>query len=263
MIYGECSIHSSNAPIATPRVTRSICPKSAYCVFRFIMTALSRLASIPLAKGRNAGSLLLAAALLIWTGAVGLGFVLLLVYKHKPQSAGATPASLPILPEIAPSSDPMTLIVFAHPHCPCTRATFRQLDRLLVSAANRAALHVVLVDVADAPQKLADSPMARSAANIAGAKLHFDDGELAKRFGVHTSGHVLLYDASGVLRFSGGLTPYRGHEGPCLAVDVLRGFLMESPQPPSDAPFQFPVYGCLLFSPKGPELCWAPNGKGA
>ena len=39
------------------------------------------------------------------------------------------------------------------------------------------------------------------------------DGTEAGRFGAATSGQVLLYDAGGRLRFSGGLTSTRGHPG--------------------------------------------------
>ena len=49
--------------------------------------------------------------------------------------------------------------------------------------------------------------------------------------GATTSGHVLLYDAGGVLRFAGGITDGRGHEGDNAGLDaalaLLRGHVPE------------------------------------
>jgi hypothetical protein len=39
------------------------------------------------------------------------------------------------------------------------------------------------------------------------------EAKIASRFGVKTSGHVLLYDRQGQLAFQGGITPSRGHVG--------------------------------------------------
>ena len=36
-------------------------------------------------------------------------------------------------------------------------------------------------------------------------------GRIAARLGAKTSGHVLVYDENGVLKFSGGITAARGH----------------------------------------------------
>lgn len=195
-------------------------------------------------------------ALVLWGAAIAFGFLLLLGYKHRPQDAGTPPAHWPNLPALRLSPQPMTLLVFSHPHCPCTRATFRQLDYLLAAASNRADLHIVIVDPAAAG--VADAPMTRAAAQLSSAKLHFDDGELARSFGVKTSGHVLLYDGSGSLRYSGGVTPYRGHEGPSEGSEALKRLLGGASERLADAP----VYGCPLFTPvcRGP-IC-AADGEG-
>jgi hypothetical protein len=53
-----------------------------------------------------------------------------------------------------------------------------------------------------------------AAERIPGVRVREDvDGAEASLFGAATSGQVLLYDAGGRLRFSGGLTNARGHVG--------------------------------------------------
>ena len=63
------------------------------------------------------------------------------------------------------------------------------------------------------------------------------------RFGAETSGHTVLYDASGALRFHGGITAARGHEGGSAGraaiVAAVRG-----EEPSSSAH----VFGCSLAS---------------
>jgi hypothetical protein len=66
----------------------------------------------------------------------------------------------------------------------------------------------------------------RSAEEIPGVRVLADeDGRERARFGVETSGHVLLYVA-GKLAFSGGITRSRGHSGDNAGrqaiVDLLR-----------------------------------------
>ena len=69
------------------------------------------------------------------------------------------------------------------------------------------------------------------------------DGREARRFGVKGSGHVLLYEPSGDLVFSGGITPSRGHEGDnpgrSAVIDLINGGRA--------AVHRTPVFGCPLL----------------
>jgi hypothetical protein len=71
------------------------------------------------------------------------------------------------------------------------------------------------------------------------------DGEEARRFGVETSGHVLLYDDQGHLLFSGGITSGRGEQGDNVGQAALLGRIigMREEGPAS------PVFGCPLLTP--------------
>ena len=71
-------------------------------------------------------------------------------------------------------------------------------------------------------------------------------GTIAASFGAFTSGQVLLYDARrGALRFAGGITGARGHEGANAGRDALQSVLDEGA-----AKARAPVFGCSLFGDK-------------
>lgn len=86
----------------------------------------------------------------------------------------------------------------------------------------------------------------RQAVAIPGVRVRTDTGGAeARRSGVTTSGHVLLYAPDGKLVFSGGLTSGRGQEGPSAGQSAVRSLLEgDSAQTLSAAP----TFGCSLLS---------------
>jgi hypothetical protein len=68
------------------------------------------------------------------------------------------------------------------------------------------------------------------------------DGAEADRFGSKTSGEVLLYDAYGGLRFQGGITPARGHEGDNLGKSTVASIVRGEPTDVGHSP----VFGCVI-----------------
>lgn len=120
-----------------------------------------------------------------------------------------------------------TLLCFVHPRCACTRATIRELERV-VSRAPGAAVRVVFRD--DPDGDVTSAPTWSMAARMAGARRVLDRGGLeASRFGAATSGLVLLFDAEGALRFRGGVTSGRGHEGDNAGAAALESALRGRP----------------------------------
>jgi hypothetical protein len=69
------------------------------------------------------------------------------------------------------------------------------------------------------------------------------DGTEARRFGALTSGQVVVYDADGRLRFSGGITPARGHAGDNAGRSAIIALLEGA----SSASVETPVFGCSLL----------------
>jgi hypothetical protein len=83
----------------------------------------------------------------------------------------------------------------------------------------------------------------RNAAAIPGVKVLSDiDGIEARRFGVKTSGHTLLYARDGRLLFSGGITDSRGHAGDNTGQRAIES-LFNDVNPVRASTF---VFGCAL-----------------
>jgi hypothetical protein len=67
-------------------------------------------------------------------------------------------------------------------------------------------------------------------------------GRETDRFGVKTSGQVLLYGPEGALQFQGGITAGRGHEGDNAGRAALRA-LLTGARPADTETF---VFGCSM-----------------
>ncbi len=201
--------------------------------------------SIPRSNANNSvrrqlSSIVIAAA---WLAALVVGFDRLWRYETRPGTPAAAPERWPNDSTIALDGSRMTLLVFAHPLCPCSRATIGELDRIAARTQGRVHPVVVFVSYADLELRVEDCDLWKRAAAIPGALEFADrDGELSRRFRVHTSGETLLYDADGELLFDGGITGARGHEGDNLGADsVIACAAGREPRAR-----QTPVFGCSL-----------------
>jgi len=180
----------------------------------------------------------------LWVMAVASGMTMLWAYAEAPGPAATPPAVWPRDSRIRPSAERATLIMLAHPHCPCTRASLEELDRLMARVGDRLTTDVLFVTPHDASGGWEATDLWRSAAAIPGVAVVDDlDGIEAHRFGALTSGQVLLYDAAGRLRFSGGITPARGHAGDSAGRSAIVALLERA----SSAPVETPVFGCSLL----------------
>jgi hypothetical protein len=179
----------------------------------------------------------------VWSVAVIGGMAALWSYGARPGAAAAPPPHWPIASTLDRAPGRATLLVFAHPHCPCTRASLEEIDRLLASAAERPDVRVLFTKPPDTAPDWDATDLWRRAAAIPGIMVARDDeGREAERFGVTTSGQLLLYDAAGALRFAGGITPSRGHGGDSVGRSVLLELLAGAPAEDEATP----VFGCAL-----------------
>lgn len=194
----------------------------------------------PLALAWGRGLLVLA-----WAALVGGGVWLLSAYANAP--GPSTRAAVVWTAGGALSRDPLrpTLVMFLHPLCPCSRASVEELNTLLARAPVKPAVKAVFIRPAGAADGWERQGLWRSAADIPGVETVADpEGAEARRFGIETSGHVLLYASDGTRLFSGGITSARGHSGDNAGLDGVLERLRDPSLPPATAP----VYGCLLFS---------------
>jgi hypothetical protein len=180
---------------------------------------------------------------LSWLATVTAGFALLNRYKTEPGAQDTPPSRWPRDTALNRSSDRATLLLFAHPGCPCTRSGLTELARLMSRVSSQVDAQVVVVEPRSAPDGWAGSELKTRAAAIPGVRVARDeDGTEAARFRAHVSGFVVLYDATGSRLFSGGITPSRGHEGDSPGRRrILAALAGERPEQDTS-----PVFGCAL-----------------
>jgi hypothetical protein len=186
---------------------------------------------------------------LSWLVSVAAGARIVWDYQTTPGAPGLAPPRWPAASHLAALTDRPTLVLIAHPHCPCTRASVGELARLMSRLDGRVAAHVLVYRPREFPAGWERTDIWSAAERIAGVTVHEDvDGQEAALFGAATSGQVLLYDRDGRRRFSGGITNARGHAGESAGeaqiAAIVEGRLAED--------IGTRVFGCALgSSPRG------------
>ena len=197
----------------------------------------------------NARTIALAATFgLLWILAVGFGVRTLVRYETTPGAVAAVPVRWPAASAVPLSPEHSTLVMLAHPHCPCTRASVDELAQIMAEGAGRLTAYVLFLKPSDSGGKWDDTALRRSAAAIPGVTVVSDpDGGEAQRFGAETSGHTLLFAADGRRLFSGGITQARGHSGLNAGETAIRALVDNQPVKVSNTA----VFGCAFVSQSG------------
>ncbi len=190
-----------------------------------------------------------AAGVLAWGAGVAAGLGVLLDYASAPGPAGRPGERWPAAAGIALDAERPTLVMVAHPRCPCTRASLEELSRLLARLRGRVTAHVLFFQPSGEALEWSRTDLWNHASSLPGVDVRLDeDAAQARRFGVETSGHVLLYGSRGDLLYSGGITSGRGHAGDNAGSSRVAGLVL---RPGSGAPDGTPsrgsVFGCSLF----------------
>ena len=187
---------------------------------------------------------------LAWGAAVVAGFTWLNDYANSAGGARTAPAAWPAESTLPRAADGATLLLFAHPRCPCSRATLGELSSLLAHAPNRCQVCVAILAPAAAEPSWWQSDLWEQARAIPGVRVLADrDGLEAQRFGALTSGHALLYDSAGKLAFSGGITSGRGHSGDNAGRSAIESLLLAG----DSAIRATPIFGCPISTPCPPS----------
>lgn len=184
----------------------------------------------------------------VWIAVVVAGMGFLYRYKNTPGAAATPPAGWPEGSTISRAARRPTLVMLAHPRCPCTRASLAELARLMTDAGPLDA-HVLFLKPAEMADGWERTDLWQRAREIPGVEVASDiDGREAARFGATVSGQVVLYDATGRLLFRGGITGARGHEGDNLGRSRIVSLLRTGT---ADAR-QSRVFGCSLTGASSP-----------
>ena len=179
----------------------------------------------------------------LWLAAIGVGFGMLWKYQNSPGAAGVPPSQWPAVSRVEMGAGRATLVMAAHPHCPCTRASIGELALLMARCQGRVSAYVLFLKPRGFAEGWEKTDLWESAARIPGVTpVSDEDGIEAGRFNATTSGATMLYGVDGRLLFSGGITPSRGHSGDnngrSAIVALVNGDMA--------APAAAPVFGCPL-----------------
>lgn len=178
-----------------------------------------------------------------WVAALALGGHTLFKYETTPGRVGVISSKWPVNSLVPRQTDKPTLLMLAHPHCPCSRASVGELAQIMAHAVGRVNAYVLFVKPKEAGADWDDTDLRRSAAAIPGVTVLTDEnGTEAARFGAETSGHTLVFAADGTLLFSGGITASRGHAGSNAGESAVLAALNNEVVVQS----RTPVFGCAL-----------------
>lgn len=199
--------------------------------------------------------LLRVAGVLLWLGLATAGLTGLASYAATPGATSEAPNHWPQASGITPVDGEPTLLLFLHPYCPCSSATLEGLNQLLAETQGRCAVHVLMTGPGTDPSTWPQTRNWQVADALPGVDVTVDAAGLeASRFGATTSGHVVAFDAQGTLRFTGGITPSRGHAGDNAGLDTIRTLLSTAAPSAKTPPASTPVFGCPLGTTPDPTL---------
>ena len=193
----------------------------------------------------NAKTILTVVLGLTWAGAAIVGVRAMLQYESTPGKVGSVSKSWPADSAIHPADDRPTLIMFAHPQCPCTRASVAELAQVVARTQSKARVIVLFYTPRNSDAEWANTNLHRAVAQIPGVNIFSDvDGVEARRFGAETSGHTFVFDCDGHLLFNGGITASRGHSGDNAGESAIVSLINNH----SAGRAQTFVFGCAINS---------------
>jgi hypothetical protein len=135
------------------------------------------------------------------------------------------------------------LLMFVHPQCPCSQASLSELELLMRHCAASLDAKVFFVQPQGLDEAWLKGALWKRASAIPGVEVAVDkQGKEAALFGAETSGSVCLYAPDGTLRFQGGITGARGHEGDNVGLSFIEQSVLEGRPGLS----RTAVFGCSL-----------------
>ncbi|MGD9684555.1 MAG: RedB protein [Candidatus Obscuribacterales bacterium] len=196
-------------------------------------------------KHSKLSAVLLAVSVVVYVLALITCQAISIAYETAPGGIGANPGTIP--PEYGELSTPgkMTLLVFIHPMCPCSRASLGELEKIMAKCGDKLSTTVIFLRPDREGGNWQKSDLLGTATRIPGVGILMDrNGRASHRFGALTSGFAVLYDCQGRLRFCGGITGSRGHMGDNLGSRTIQDIATgrENATKASN-----PVFGCPLF----------------
>lgn len=196
---------------------------------------------------RKASRLWLGALLVTWALGAGTGYWLMVAYEKTPgKGAAMVQKDWPAEGTLELGTGKVTVVIAAHPGCPCSRASLAEIAELVAKHPGKIQGYVLFVTQPKGgigEKECRESALWKQATDIAGVTCVVDDSHVATAlFHARTSGQVLVYDENGKLQFSGGITAARDHAGPSAGSDSIAAILEGGTAMAATTP----VFGCAL-----------------
>jgi hypothetical protein len=186
---------------------------------------------------------LLCLSAILWLSSAIGGVFYLARYENTAEKNVSYPVVFPPESRIERDTERPTLIFFAHPKCPCTRASLRELARLMTDGEGKLRAYVVFIKPKGESEEWTETDLRTNAEAIPNVVVVIDEDEReTKIFNAQTSSLTLLYDRYGNLRFNGGITAARGHEGDNAGRRAIFEIITEE----ADKTVETLVFGCPL-----------------
>jgi hypothetical protein len=196
------------------------------------------------ARAPNRGTLAVLTA--VWALTVAAGTLSLWRYKSVAGDPGLTVSSWPAGTRVTRAGGRHTLVMVAHPRCPCTVASLTELEGLAHELSPAVDVHVLFVLPKGTSEGWERTPLFDKASAIPGAHVFVDrGGREAALFGAQTSGDTLLFDREGRRLFHGGITAARGHVGENAGRSRVAQLILQGTADHDSSS----VYGCALNAP--------------
>jgi hypothetical protein len=193
----------------------------------------------------------------VWAALVATGMWWLWGYENAPGASAMSPSQWPSNSRIQLARNVPTLVMLAHPHCPCSRASIGELARIMSHGQEKVSAYVLFTTPPGSAEDWEKTDLWQSAAQIPGVSVVKDIGGIeARLFHAATSGQTILYNTEGQLLFSGGITGSRGHFGDNAGEGAIIAIVNAQIHERTETS----VFGCPLFDP--PSECKVSNDEG-
>jgi len=154
------------------------------------------------------------ALIILWLTAVCCLEAALVFHMSTPAARSSAIYNFPISAGRLHHPGRPTLVLFAHPLCPCSTASIEELSKLMSHINGRLDAYVFFLKPRGVQSGWERSAAWYEASMIPGVAVMCDEqGKMAAKFRATTSGSTYLYDQDGHLVFNGGITFARGHVG--------------------------------------------------
>jgi hypothetical protein len=179
-----------------------------------------------------------------WLAMIVAGQSVLFHFNWEATATRETDDAWPQDSGVVRDSNQPTLVMFIHPHCPCTRASLTGLIAVLTRCHEKLACKVIFVRPPGVGSGWEQTDLWQTAEGLPGVDVEVDStGNEARKFRAQTSGETFLYDTQGRLLFHGGITQSRGHEGDSSGQQAIISFLENGVAEST----RTEVYGCALL----------------